>query len=1368
MENKKIKILAIDDNFDNLITIQALVSETFPEAVIHLTQSGVEGISLAVSENPDVILLDIVMPEMDGYEVCRKLKENPKTTEIPVVFVTALKGDKDSRIKGLEVGGEAFLAKPIDVSELMAQIRAMVKIKQIASNRRTETERLSILVDERTMELNKTHVATLNLLEDLKAENEARRKTEEALRAGEALYRSILDASPDNITLIDLNGNLQMISPNGLKLVGVENEEELIGKHFSEILVPEDVEKGEKNIFHLLSGGFVGSVEYRIMHADKRIINVEINAEIVKDADGIPQQIVLAIRDITERIKNQNALRESENKYRLITEKISDVVWLMDLEGNSLFVSQSIENFTGYTVEEYMSQTISDRFTPESAELEISILKEEVGEYSKSNFLKKDIRKILTLDYRCKDGKIKKGELLVTPYLDDANHLIGVHGVTRDVTDRMMAESALRESEEKFRFMAENTSDILWHMNMDFCFDYISPAIERIQGYKPEELIGKELNSILSPDGIRQIQAITDDMQSKQNIYEIEKEMQFEYESLCKDGSWIWVEVNVTLHIDEQMRPTGFYGVTRDISERKRNEMVLLQSEEKYRSLVENVPNGIAIYQDGKFVYANKAGIQIFGATTEADIIGRSVLSIVHPDSLDVVTKRVSQVSAGKQVPPLEEKLIRYDGTTFMAEVTALGTTFNGRPAGQVIVADISERKNAEDNLRHVNRLYAFLSQINQVFVRTKDEKELFESICQLAIDYGKFRMCWVGIYDETQQKLVPTTFAGYDNGYCESLNIYPYDAITGRGPTGTAFREIRTVFCNDIASDPIMKPWQENAISRGYQSSFSAPVFRKGKAYGTLTLFANEVNFFNDDEKQLIEELCDDITYALHVIDTENEKNDSLQALDKSRIELQTIYDNAPVMMCVVDKDGRIQFANKAFTELAGVQEDLLRGGAIGGVIGCLSSMDDTRGCGFGLKCGSCSLRNAMNSTFKTGKGKNNVEYQSTLEINGVRRNVSLLGSTALIKSKESTNLLLCLYEITDRKLTEEALQKSETLLRAFIDNSPFEIWARDINNVGILENKKLTDHYGSIIGRTPFDDHRLDSNLAQMLNRVNQRVFSGEIIDEEYEFEVKGLIRMYQQIVFPIKNELETIGIAGFNIDITDRKLTEKALQESQEQLKKFAAHLQNVREDERSNLARDIHDDLGQILVAMKIDLGLLKQLVIKHAKPESQNVLKEKFDELYQLVDGTLKSARRIMTDLRPEVLDLLGFVETVNQHLKGFEKRYNIKCSFVNTTSGVDLNSQKSVALYRIVQEALNNVAKHAKASEVIVSLENTDDKLILEINDNGVGFEIKENRHVESYGLLGMKERVFLLEGELIVNSKKGLGSSIKVIVPQK
>lgn len=162
METKTLKILAIDDNQDNLTTLKAVVVDRMPDAQVFTASTGGRGLDLAFAYDPDVILLDIVMPGMDGFTVCRRLKEDQYLHSIPVVFLTALRTDRESRIRALEAGAESFLSKPFDELELIAQIRAMAKIK--AANRRTQIEKdhLEALVRDRTRELQKSHAQLLH------------------------------------------------------------------------------------------------------------------------------------------------------------------------------------------------------------------------------------------------------------------------------------------------------------------------------------------------------------------------------------------------------------------------------------------------------------------------------------------------------------------------------------------------------------------------------------------------------------------------------------------------------------------------------------------------------------------------------------------------------------------------------------------------------------------------------------------------------------------------------------------------------------------------------------------------------------------------------------------------------------------------------------------------------------------------------------------------------------------------------------------------------------------------------------------------------------------------------------------------------
>jgi len=181
-------ILAVDDNKDNLIVLKAVIGETFPNATLLTSPDGYDGISMAEKNNPDVILLDILMPGLNGFEVCRKIKENNATGHIPVVFLTSLKTDRELRLKALDAGADAFLSKPIEAVELSAQISAMVKIKKANDLKRRKKEELEELVAKRTFELEKRIIL--------------HEKTENELRSSEARLKNTLDSAIETIAAI--------------------------------------------------------------------------------------------------------------------------------------------------------------------------------------------------------------------------------------------------------------------------------------------------------------------------------------------------------------------------------------------------------------------------------------------------------------------------------------------------------------------------------------------------------------------------------------------------------------------------------------------------------------------------------------------------------------------------------------------------------------------------------------------------------------------------------------------------------------------------------------------------------------------------------------------------------------------------------------------------------------------------------------------------------------------------------------------------------------------------------------------------------------------------------------------------------------
>jgi len=798
MENKELRILAVDDIYDNLITLKALILEAFSQAQVVFALSGNEALSIAERIEPDIIMLDVVMPEMDGFEVCKALKANPKLTDIPVIFITALKGDKESRIKGLEVGAEAFLAKPVDESELVAQIKAMSKIRQANLARRMEQEQLSEIVSEKTKQLELNNAATLNLLEDLQKEITARRNTEAELMRSEARLR--------RAELASKSGNWEY--------------------------------DPETTMFNLSEG--------------------------------------------------------------------------------AVFLLGFPENYVAYS-------DFLDLFEPDSGR---------VFELSLQQLLDKNLP--------------FNTELRLTP-----------KGNPAAIDVRIFA---VKEKQDKLVF-----------------------------------------------------------------------------------------------------------GILRNVTEQKEARQKLVESEQKFRELMDNSPEGITIYVDGIIAYVNKEAMNVMRAKEPGELIGRSLFDFIHPDNVDIIMQRmhfVAMTPLNVALPAVEEKYIRLDGSEVEVEIKVMPILYEGKPAVQISGHDITEKKQAREEI-------------------------------------------------------------------------------------------------------------------------------------------------------------------------------------EKNRKELKTIYDNAPVMMCVVNEKSEILFANNALDTFIDNPNKLTANiTACGNVFGCINSLDKPEGCGHGANCSSCVLRHALIDTFKTGIEHKDIDYQTTILRGKKQKKVALLASTSLIQTEGEKRLLLCMHDITVRREAQEAL---------------------------------------------------LDYQI----------------------------------------------------------------------QLKEFAAHLQTVREEERVDLAREIHDDLGQVLVAIKFDLGMLGVKSKKYIREEAVEEFTKQFKRLEGYVNNSIKSARRIMTDLRPELLDMVGLVEAFKEHINAFNDRQLIACEFINKTSGVALAPEKSVALFRILQESLNNASKYSEATKITVELGSKDNATYLIITDNGVGFDLAIKKRSDSYGLTGMKERAFLLDGTVDIWSEPGKGVQIKVFVPE-
>ena len=281
--------------------------------------------------------------------------------------------------------------------------------------------------------------------------------------------------------------------------------------------------------------------------------------------------------------------------------------------------------------------------------------------------------------------------------------------------------------------------------------------------------------------------------------------------------------------------------------------------------------------------------------------------------------------------------------------------------------------------------------------------------------------------------------------------------------------------------------------------------------------------------------------------------------------------------------------------------------------------------------------------------------------------------------------------------------------------------------------------------------DDH---PKLDALLRRAAQRNCRGEIRLQSR----KGAPLSVHLSLNPLHLD-STRAVCLIASDLSETKRAEQELRASGEQLRNLTAHLQSVREEERARISREVHDELGQSLTAVKMDLAWLAGRL-----PQRDGPMLKRIRSTQQLSDSIIQSIRRISTELRPAVLDL-GLAAAVEWQVQEFEARSGIRCKVRLLTRQV-VASNASTAMFRIFQETLTNVARHAKATRAEVVLQKQRDRLVLLIHDNGRGFDQTDPSLSKSLGLLGMRERAAILGGRVSISSAPGKGTTVTAWIP--
>jgi PAS domain S-box-containing protein len=353
-------------------------------------------------------------------------------------------------------------------------------------------------------------------------------------------------------------------------------------------------------------------------------------------------------------------------------------------------------------------------------------------------------------------------------------------------------------------------------------------------------------------------------------------------------------------------------------------------------------------------------------------------------------------------------------------------------------------------------------------------------------------------------------------------------------------------------------------------------------------------------------------------------------------------------------------------------------------------------------------------------------------------------------------------------RKTASEQLLAEKNLSDSVINSLPGVFYFFDITGKFVRWNKRfetVTGYSGDEISRMHPLDFFEGSDKVYIQSRIEE-VFKAGASDAEALFVSKGKTKSPYYFT-GVSIELNSLPyLLGTGIDITERKKAEEELlvskdhlKQSYEDIRRLASNIENIREEEKIKIAREIHDELGQQLTGLKMDISWLgKKIDPKEA------VLQKKLKEILHLLDETVKSIRRIASELRPGLLDDLGLIAAIEWQSQEFEKRSGIKVAFSSTGSDNAIPPRISTGL--IFQESLTNVARHAKAKTIAATLDLHADRGILQIKDDGIGFDVNEIENKKTLGLLGMKERTMMMGGQYEISSEPGRGATVLVKVP--
>ena len=741
-----------------------------------------------------------------------------------------------------------------------------------------------------------------------------------------------------------------------------------------------------------------------------------------------------------------------------------------------------------------------------------------------------------------------------------------------------------------------------------------------------------------------------------------------------------------------------------EIIKRKRVNKALKQAEEDYRSIFENAVEGI--YQstpDGKFINVNPALARMLGYKSPENLI-KEVTNIekqlyVDPDQRKKFEKLIEKRSV---VRDFEIQLNHKSGKKIWASLASRAVR---NEKGKIqyyegTFEDITKRKKSEEEIRKLSRAV----EQSPASIIITDTKGIIE----------------------------------YVNPKFSEITGYKSEEVIGKNP--------RILKSGETPKEEYKRLW--DTISSG--GEWSGEFHNKKKNGELYWEYVTITPVLNEEGK---------VSHYLGVKEDITEAKLAEERLRSSEELNRVINERSPLGISVRSRTGQLLGYNKSWKDIWVKPQTIIN--------------DEKK-------------RKRKNLTFTDmdeylGEWKVEVKkiyekggtlYIPELKTNIRRKNAAKWVSQYFYAIKDEdgkvNRVVILTEDVTERKIAEKRLKESEERFRSVFENIPTGIYRTTPDGRILMANpalKKMLGHTSSDeLNAMNLEKHEYDKEFSR--ERFKKMVEEdGVIIGYETKWKkTNGTWVDVKENAKVVRDEDGNIKYyEGTVEDITKRLLAEIELRNSREQLMNLSAHLQTVREEERASMAREIHDDLGQSLTALKMDITWLDKNLYKD-RDESF----KKIQVMKGLTDSTISSVQKIASELRPAILDDLGVSTAIQWQAEEFSQRSGIKCKVKLKPKDIKLDEKLSIAIYRIFQESLTNVARHARASKVDISLKTVNSSLELIIKDNGIGIDASKIKDPKSIGLIGMQERVYPFKGIVDIYGEKDKGTTIKVNISFK